>query len=245
MDDETRSYWKARYPEATDERIELIGCMIFSHESCKRMATAGEWLKDPETLLADLRIIEEWRVELISDNPVNVEEEYAFTIHREKNILFTLLKSTIQDMIVNLRAANVASGLPVCPDRLEAFARTLEAVQCGSNDPQSVYELWRILNQEIRTMEVFCRLNRRNVPPAGVLYSMADLCEMIGVEASKTVQNYLRAVGLPTCGRGQSRTFRLDREQAIQFLNQVYSLPTISAHRDEARKSLNRLNPLN
>jgi hypothetical protein len=246
MDDETRRQWELRFPDAPPGFIEMNHCVIFSHEIRKRMTGPSDWLRDPATLLSDLRLLEDWRAEIIDDNAASDDEEYSCTIYRkDKSILFTLLKVTVQEMIVNLRAAKVGSSLPVCPDKLETFARTLEAVHIGSDDPQSVYDLWRILNQEIRTMEAFCRLHCPKILPAGVLYSMQDLCDMIGVEATKTVQNYLVAAGLPTCGRGQSKTFRLDREQAIEFLTQVYSTPTTSTHRDEASKSLNRLNSMN
>ncbi len=142
-------------PQGAKEITEQI---IFWDVMRKRLHTPEEWLKCPATLLEDLRSLETWRSELVTDNPLGVEE-YKCEVHREKNLLFTLLKATANEMIVNLRAIQSIGKLPVSPVAIEQFARAVEAIQCGHDDAQCVYDLHRVLNVEIQTMEAFCRLN--------------------------------------------------------------------------------------
>ena len=159
---------------AIDELSPLMQQMTWSHNICKRMATPDDWVRDPKTLLNDLRIIEEWRAELVTDNAVvvvptldeladpdfevDIPSPYFCTVHRDKGLLFGNLFGIVEVMSGQIRAVQAIRSLPVRPDKLELFANTLEEIERGCDDQNIVIQLHHILHKEIRALEEFCRL---------------------------------------------------------------------------------------
>ena len=135
-----------------------LGQVSFWNEMRANFSKPFQWIADPKLLLKNLRLLERFRREIVSDNPEALEE-YRFEIQREKRVLLSLCLVDVRQMVIDLRAVKASTALPACADKLEQFAKNLEAVQCGSEDAQAVYDLWRILDHEIRTMEAFCSLN--------------------------------------------------------------------------------------
>ena len=160
MDGELRTSLQEQHPEFSSDEIELLLCCHFSSEICAKLASSSDWIQDPSKLLSDLRYLEQWRSEIISGDPRKFEQ---FTIHREKFSLFTELRGEVQRIVRELREVQPATRIPVSADRLETLWQNLEAVQNATDDGSdttqtAAYTVWRLLKDEIISLEGFCRL---------------------------------------------------------------------------------------
>lgn len=158
---ESRAELKIQHPEMSDRQIELILCCHFGSEICKKLTGPSDWLRDPKTLLSNLRYLEQWRSVMFSGDPKKIEK---FTIHREKSTLFMELGSIVQKLMRELNAVQAKCPLPVSTDQLETLWQNLERAYLASDDASdetqtAAYTVWRILKNEILTMEEFCKLD--------------------------------------------------------------------------------------
>ena len=99
--------------------------VILAAEFRMRMYKPQDWTEDPETLLSDLRVLMNWRSEVITDNAFTKVNKYAYTVHRDNSISLGQLFAITQDVLSELRAITPMSSLPVDPRAIACRSRVL------------------------------------------------------------------------------------------------------------------------
>ena len=187
---EERAELKTQHPDFSDGQIELILCCLFSSEIRKKLTGPSDWIRDPKTLLSNLRYLEQWRSVIFSGDPGAFEK---FTIHRERSNLFTELRGAVQNLRRELIAVQAKLPLQVSPAELDQLCRNLEQVEYGlvsddsSDEMQTAaYTVWRLLRDQILTLEIFCNLEEQPVEIVDSDYAepilKSDLAYMLGVD---------------------------------------------------------------
>jgi len=197
---EERAELQTQHPDFSDAQIELLLCCHFSSEIYKKLTGPSDWIRDPKTLLSNLRYLEQWRSVIFSGDPRAFEK---FTIHRERSNLFAELRGAVQTLRRELIAVQAKLPLPVSPAELDQLWRNLAQVEYGlvsddsSDEMQTAaYTVWRILKNEILTLEIFCNLEEQPVEIVDSDYAepilKSDLAYMLGVDVA-TVRRRIKS----------------------------------------------------
>lgn len=171
-------------PALTDtQNSHVIRQVVLAAEFRMRMYKPQDWTEDPETLLSDLRVLMNWRSEVITDNAFTKVNKYVHTVHRDNSISMGQLFARIQDILNELRAITSMSSLPVDADKIEQLARLLDAIGEGNDKGADIYETSRLLDEQIRVMEKFCLHWKRthSIVPKPLSTPMSESLELLKV----------------------------------------------------------------